>query len=85
MAAIEIVKYPTSSPADTTPFFKLHEAGYTKDQNIAVIGKTEGSNFRAKKYVQTEVANDLKATAASMILAELWQRPCGNHSYPRMP
>jgi cyanuric acid amidohydrolase len=42
MVAIEIVKFPTTSPADTTPLKRLGEAGYSSDQILAVIGKTEG-------------------------------------------
>ena len=42
MVAIDILKFPTSSPGDTTPLQLLRNAGYDADQILAVIGKTEG-------------------------------------------
>ncbi|KAK3627611.1 hypothetical protein LTR56_012710 [Elasticomyces elasticus] len=43
MVAIDILKFGTSSPADTTPIQKLIKAGYEVQDIIAVIGKTEGN------------------------------------------
>ncbi|KIY02117.1 uncharacterized protein Z520_02255 [Fonsecaea multimorphosa CBS 102226] len=42
MAAVEIFKFPISSPADTTPLDRLKDAGYDASQILAVVGKTEG-------------------------------------------
>jgi hypothetical protein len=42
MVAIDILKYPTSSPADTTPLNSLKADGYDALDILAVIGKTEG-------------------------------------------
>ncbi|KAJ9641225.1 hypothetical protein H2204_002903 [Knufia peltigerae] len=42
MVAVDIVKFPISSPADTTPLEKLAESGYNSSQILAVVGKTEG-------------------------------------------
>jgi cyanuric acid amidohydrolase len=44
MVAVEILKFPTSSPADTSPLQRLSEAGYEASQILAVIGKTEGES-----------------------------------------
>ncbi|KAK3618898.1 hypothetical protein LTR22_026189 [Elasticomyces elasticus] len=43
MVAIDILKFGTSSPADTTPIQKLIKAGYEVQDIIAVTGKTEGN------------------------------------------
>lgn len=43
MAAIELLKYPISSPADTSPLQSLEDEGYSASDIIAVIGKTEGN------------------------------------------
>jgi cyanuric acid amidohydrolase len=45
MVAIELVKYPTTSPADTTPLIELEKSGYHREQILAIIGKTEGRLF----------------------------------------
>lgn len=42
MVAIDILKFATSSPADTSPLAELVRAGYDASQILAVIGKTEG-------------------------------------------
>ncbi|KAJ0413070.1 hypothetical protein BJY00DRAFT_320159 [Aspergillus carlsbadensis] len=43
MAAVDIFKYPTTSPADTTPLSHLEKQGYDASSILAVIGKTEGN------------------------------------------
>ncbi|KAL2802852.1 cyanuric acid hydrolase/Barbiturase [Aspergillus granulosus] len=43
MAAVDIFKYTTSSPADTTPLSRLENDGYSASDVVAVIGKTEGN------------------------------------------
>ncbi|KAL4862429.1 cyanuric acid hydrolase/Barbiturase [Aspergillus spectabilis] len=43
MAAVTLFKYPTSSPADTSPLAKLEKDGYQASDVIAVVGKTEGN------------------------------------------
>jgi cyanuric acid amidohydrolase len=42
MVAVDILKVPTSSPADTAPLEKVLAAGYDASQILAIIGKTEG-------------------------------------------
>jgi cyanuric acid amidohydrolase len=42
MVAIDVLKFPISTPADTTPLERLAEAGYQPSQILAVVGKTEG-------------------------------------------
>lgn len=42
MVAVDILKFPTSSPADTSSLGKLTAASYDPSQILAVIGKTEG-------------------------------------------
>jgi hypothetical protein len=42
MVAIDVLKFPISTPADTTPLERLVEAGYQPSQILAVVGKTEG-------------------------------------------
>ncbi len=42
MVAVEVLKFPTSSPGDVSPLERLKEAGYEASQILAVIGKTEG-------------------------------------------
>ncbi|KIW81537.1 hypothetical protein Z517_04563 [Fonsecaea pedrosoi CBS 271.37] len=56
-AAVEILKFPTSSPADTTPLERLKEAGYNASQILAVVGKTEGNGC----------VNDFSRTLASTV------------------
>jgi cyanuric acid amidohydrolase len=43
MAAVDIFKYTTTSPADTTPLSHLGKEGYNASDVVAVIGKTEGN------------------------------------------
>jgi cyanuric acid amidohydrolase len=43
MAAVDIFKYTTTSPADTTPLSLLEKEGYDVSNVVAVIGKTEGN------------------------------------------
>ncbi|KAL3459304.1 cyanuric acid hydrolase/Barbiturase [Aspergillus heterothallicus] len=43
MAAVDIFKYTTSSPADTTSLSQLEKQGYNASDVVAVIGKTEGN------------------------------------------
>ncbi|OQU98798.1 hypothetical protein CLAIMM_04528 isoform 2 [Cladophialophora immunda] len=57
MTAVEIFKFPTSSPADTTPLDRLKEAGYDASQILAVVGKTEGNGC----------VNDFSRTLASAV------------------
>ncbi|KIX04188.1 uncharacterized protein Z518_07742 [Rhinocladiella mackenziei CBS 650.93] len=57
MVAIDILKFPTSSPADTTPLERLLAAGYDASQILAVIGKTEGNGC----------VNDFSRTLASTV------------------
>ncbi|KAK0392952.1 hypothetical protein NLU13_2446 [Sarocladium strictum] len=57
MAPIEILKFPTSSPADLSPLKRLREAGYDPSQIIAVVGKTEGNGC----------VNDFSRTLASAV------------------
>ncbi|EXJ68441.1 uncharacterized protein A1O5_08233 [Cladophialophora psammophila CBS 110553] len=57
MAAVEILKFPISSPADTTPLDRLKEAGYEASQILAVVGKTEGNGC----------VNDFSRTLASAV------------------
>jgi len=42
MVAVDILKFPTSSPGDTVPLEKVLTAGYDACQILAIIGKTEG-------------------------------------------
>lgn len=42
MSAINILKFPVSSPADISPLHELQRAGYDASQILAVIGKSEG-------------------------------------------
>ncbi|KAL3478114.1 cyanuric acid hydrolase/Barbiturase [Aspergillus californicus] len=43
MAAINLLRFPTTSPSDTIPLTGLQVSGYTASDIIAVIGKTEGN------------------------------------------
>lgn len=43
MPPATILKFPTSSPADTTPLISLQEAGFEKEHILGVVGKTEGN------------------------------------------
>ncbi|OAL39930.1 hypothetical protein AYO20_00843 [Fonsecaea nubica] len=60
-AAVEILKFPTSSPADTTPLERLKEAGCDASQILAVVGKTEGNGC----------VNDFSRTLASTVWESL--------------
>jgi hypothetical protein len=42
---VSILKFATSSPADTTPLKELRSAGYDSTDIIAVVGKTEGESL----------------------------------------
>lgn len=42
MAPVNVLKFPISSPADTSPLKELNRLGYDPTQILAVIGKTEG-------------------------------------------
>jgi hypothetical protein len=42
MAPVNVLKFPTSSPSDTTPLQLLKNAGYDPSQILGIIGKTEG-------------------------------------------
>ncbi|KIW90023.1 uncharacterized protein Z519_09453 [Cladophialophora bantiana CBS 173.52] len=57
MAAVDILKFPILSPADTTPLDRLKEAGYEASQILAVVGKTEGNGC----------VNDFSRTLASAV------------------
>ncbi|KPI37218.1 Cyanuric acid amidohydrolase [Cyphellophora attinorum] len=43
MVAIDVLKFETNSPADTSPLEGLNAAGYEASRILAVIGKTEGN------------------------------------------
>ncbi|KAL2827358.1 cyanuric acid hydrolase/Barbiturase [Aspergillus cavernicola] len=43
MAAVDVFKYRTSSPADTSPLSRLEKEGYSAADVVAVVGKTEGN------------------------------------------
>lgn len=43
MSTINILKFPVSSPADTSPLSELRKAGYEPSQIMAVVGKSEGN------------------------------------------
>lgn len=43
MSTINILKFPVSSPADTSPLAELKKAGYDSSQIMAVVGKSEGN------------------------------------------
>ncbi|KAK4939321.1 hypothetical protein LTR10_020410 [Elasticomyces elasticus] len=57
MVAVDILKFPVSSPADTSPLEKLSVAGYDASQILAVIGKTEGNGC----------VNDFSRTLAAVV------------------
>ena len=40
---MNILKFPVSSPADTSPLESLKQAGYDASQILAVVGKSEGN------------------------------------------
>ena len=42
MAAINILKFGVSSPADSSPLDQLKAAGYGPSQVLGLVGKTEG-------------------------------------------
>lgn len=44
MASINILKFGVSSPSDTSPLNRLEAAGYSPDDILAVIGKSEGTS-----------------------------------------
>lgn len=50
MASVDILKFPVSSPADTSPLQKLKDAGYDASQIVAVVGKCEGILFQPVRY-----------------------------------
>lgn len=43
MASINILKFGVSSPSDISPLNQLKAAGYSPDDTLAVIGKSEGT------------------------------------------
>ena len=43
MPPVNILKFSTSSPADTSPLTLLKKAGYDPSQILGVVGKTEGN------------------------------------------
>lgn len=43
MPPATILKFPTSSPADTTPLTSLEESGFDTKQILGIVGKTEGN------------------------------------------
>jgi len=45
MVAVNVLKFPISTPADVTPLNRLREAGYDASQILAVVGKTEGESL----------------------------------------
>ncbi|KAG9255770.1 ring-opening amidohydrolase [Emericellopsis atlantica] len=57
MAPVQILKFPISSPGDTSPLQKIQEAGYDPSQILAVVGKTEGNGC----------VNDFSRTLASAV------------------
>jgi cyanuric acid amidohydrolase len=61
MAAVNILKFSTSSPADTSPLDKLQRAGHSAADVVAVVGKTEGNGC----------VNDFSRTLAAAAWAPL--------------
>lgn len=49
MAAISILKFPVSSPADVSPLDGLKSAGYEASQILGIVGKSEGVSFPVGK------------------------------------
>lgn len=43
MPPATILKFPTSSPSDTSPLTRLHEAGFKTKDILGIVGKTEGN------------------------------------------
>lgn len=43
MSPINVLKFPVSSPTDTSPLNELRKAGYDPSQIMAVVGKSEGN------------------------------------------
>ncbi|KAL4899356.1 cyanuric acid hydrolase/Barbiturase [Aspergillus multicolor] len=62
MAPINIFKYTTSSPADTTPLLRLEKEGHPASDVLAVIGKTEG-NGCVNDFSRTLSAHAFEAPA----------------------
>jgi cyanuric acid amidohydrolase len=44
MTSVNVLKYGVSSPADISPLKKLEADGYTAEDILAVIGKSEGES-----------------------------------------
>jgi hypothetical protein len=44
MPPVNVLKFPTSSPSDTSPLPLLKNAGYEPSQVLGVVGKTEGTD-----------------------------------------
>ena len=65
MTSVDILKFPVTSPADTSPLQKLKDAGYDASQIIAVVGRCEGI---LSQHVRCPVVNS-KSGEARMYLA----------------
>ena len=46
MPPVNLLKFSTSSPSDTTSFELLREQGYNPDHVLGVVGKTEGKGHQ---------------------------------------
>jgi hypothetical protein len=51
MPAVNVLKFPTSSPSDIGPLQKLQNAGYDSSQILGVIGKTEGIEYYRSNFL----------------------------------
>lgn len=51
MPAVNILKFPVASPADTSPLDELKRAGYDRSQILGVVGKSEGQICSRCVYV----------------------------------
>ena len=64
MPPAALYKFPTSSPADTTSLTSLARLGYSKDDILGIVGKTEGNGC----------VNDFSRTLASLAWDDLIPR-----------
>jgi cyanuric acid amidohydrolase len=73
MASINILKFGVSSPSDTSPLNQLKAAGYSPDDILAVIGKSEGtlsaphSKPGMTEYLGNGCVNDFSRTLSSHV------------------
>ena len=64
MPAVNVLKFPTSSPSDTGPLQKLQNAGYDSSQILGVIGKTEGMEYYYSNFLLLPTCQSLLETYA---------------------